>query len=82
MVMPPRRKTNHTHKEKPMQEQTMTIENALQILANVTGAYRGTRDEHRTIEAALNAVVCALQQNQMGDPSTECPGDAEGNKRD
>ena len=25
MVMQPRRKTNHTHKEKPMQEQTMTI---------------------------------------------------------
>ena len=63
MVMPPRRKTNHTHKEKPMQDQTMTIENALQILANVTGAYRGTRDEHRAIEAALNAVIGALQQN-------------------
>ena len=46
-----------------MQEQVMTIENALQILANVTGAYRGTRDEHRTIEAALNAVIGALQQN-------------------
>ena len=46
-----------------MQEQTMTIENALQILANVTGAYRGTRDEHRTIEAALNAVIGAIQQN-------------------
>ena len=46
-----------------MQEQTMPIENALQILANVTGAYRGTRDEHRTIEAALNAVVGALQQS-------------------
>jgi len=41
----------------------MTIENALQILANVTGAYRGTRDEHRTIEAALNSVIGALQQN-------------------
>ena len=46
-----------------MQEQVMTIENALQILANVTGAYRGTRDEHRTIEAALSAVIGALQQN-------------------
>lgn len=46
-----------------MQEQAMTIGNALQILANVTGAYRGTRDEHRTIEAALNAVIDAIQQN-------------------
>ncbi len=82
MAMPPRRKTNHTHKEKPMQEQTMPIENALRILVDVTGAYRGTRDEHRAIDTALNTVIGALQQNQMGDPSTECPGDAEGNKRD
>jgi hypothetical protein len=42
----------------------MPLENALNIVSEVCGAYRGTRAEHQQIEAAMGSILGTIQANQ------------------
>lgn len=46
-------------------ENKMTVEQAIQLISNVIGQYRGTLQEHQAIQQAIQIIITEIKKNEQ-----------------